>query len=53
MQACARAIGLLSRVHLSLVLTRLEAMTLSELNRRPSRLLGLMKDPRADLEVGL
>uniref|UniRef100_A0A1B6KA60 Maestro heat-like repeat-containing protein family member 1 n=1 Tax=Graphocephala atropunctata TaxID=36148 RepID=A0A1B6KA60_9HEMI len=50
-KACARAVGLLSRVHLNLVLTRLESLTNSELNRRSSRLLGLMKDPRADLEV--
>ncbi|XP_046676920.1 maestro heat-like repeat-containing protein family member 1 isoform X2 [Homalodisca vitripennis] len=50
-KACARAVGLLSRIHLNVVLTRLESLTHSELNRRSSRLLGLMKDTRADLEV--
>ncbi|XP_054283514.1 maestro heat-like repeat-containing protein family member 1 [Macrosteles quadrilineatus] len=50
-KACARGVGLLSRVHLSLVLSRLDSVSQSELNRRSSRLLGLMKDTRADLEV--
>jgi len=50
-KACARGVGLLSRVHLSLVLSRLDSVAQSELNRRSSRLLGLMKDPRADMEV--
>lgn len=50
-QACARAVGLLSRVHLDIILERLESLANSELNRRSSRLLGLMKDARTDGEI--
>lgn len=50
-QACARGVGMMAKVHLNLVLTRLDQVTHTELSRRPSRLLGLMKDPRVDFEV--
>uniref|UniRef100_A0A1B6DAP1 Maestro heat-like repeat-containing protein family member 1 n=1 Tax=Clastoptera arizonana TaxID=38151 RepID=A0A1B6DAP1_9HEMI len=50
-KACADAIGILSRVHLDLVSSRLESLRQSELSRRSSRLLGLIKDNRLDSEV--
>ncbi|XP_073987076.1 maestro heat like repeat family protein c11.1 isoform X1 [Rhodnius prolixus] len=48
---CARAVGILSTAHLDMVLARLEAIAQSELNKRNSRLLGLMKDSKADAEM--
>ncbi|XP_039279255.1 maestro heat-like repeat-containing protein family member 1 isoform X2 [Nilaparvata lugens] len=50
-KACAQATGIVSRVHLELVLARLESLAASELNKRSSRLLGLMKDARTDAQV--
>lgn len=40
--------GILSRRHAPLVLERLRVHAKEELNRRPSRLLGLMKDTRQE-----
>ncbi|KAK9509950.1 hypothetical protein O3M35_004832 [Rhynocoris fuscipes] len=48
---CARAVGILSTAHLDMVLARLESIAQSELNKRNSRLLGLMKDSKADAEM--
>lgn len=48
---CARAIGILSSAHLDMVLGRLETIAQTELNRRNSRLLGLMKDTKVDAEI--
>ncbi|XP_075211694.1 maestro heat like repeat family protein c11.1 isoform X2 [Lycorma delicatula] len=50
-KACARATGIMSRKHLNLILSRLDALSHSELNRRSSRLLGFMKDNRTDAEI--
>ncbi|RZF41045.1 hypothetical protein LSTR_LSTR002677 [Laodelphax striatellus] len=50
-KACAQATGIVSRVHLDLVLSRLESLAQSELNKRSSRLLGLMKDTRTDAQI--
>ncbi|KAL1124144.1 hypothetical protein AAG570_001914, partial [Ranatra chinensis] len=50
-KACARAVGILSTAHLDLVLGRLETIAQTELSRRNSRLLGLMKDSKAEAEM--
>ncbi|CAB0004688.1 unnamed protein product, partial [Nesidiocoris tenuis] len=47
---CARAVGILATAHLDMVLNRLENIAQTELNKRNSRLLGLMKDSRAEAE---
>lgn len=50
-KACARATGIMSRKHLNLILSRLDSLAQTELNRQSSRLLGLMKNTKADAEV--
>lgn len=50
-KVCARAVGILSSAHLEMVLGRLETIAQTELNRRNSRLLGLMKDLKVEAEI--
>ncbi|XP_014251764.1 maestro heat-like repeat-containing protein family member 1 isoform X2 [Cimex lectularius] len=51
MKECARAIGILSSAHLDMVLTKLDTIAQTELNRRNSRLWNLMKDSKAEAET--
>lgn len=43
--------GIVARSHLSLVLSRLDTLVKSELNRKSSRLLGLLRDTRQETEI--
>uniref|UniRef100_A0A0K8STS1 HEAT repeat-containing protein 7A n=1 Tax=Lygus hesperus TaxID=30085 RepID=A0A0K8STS1_LYGHE len=51
LKECARAVGILATAHLDMVLSRLDGIAQTELNRRNSRLLGLMKDSKAEAEM--
>uniref|UniRef100_A0A8D8WXD3 Maestro heat-like repeat-containing protein family member 1 n=2 Tax=Cacopsylla melanoneura TaxID=428564 RepID=A0A8D8WXD3_9HEMI len=50
-QTCAKAVGIVARSHLSLVLSRLDTLVKSELTRKSSRLLGLLRDTRQENEI--
>ncbi|XP_026678884.1 protein SHOOT GRAVITROPISM 6-like [Diaphorina citri] len=50
-QSCAKAVGIVASKHLTLVLSRLDALVKSELTRKSSRLLGLLRDTRQEMEI--
>jgi hypothetical protein len=44
-------VGIVASKHLTLVLSRLDALVKSELTRKSSRLLGLLRDTRQEMEI--
>lgn len=50
-KTCAKAVGIVARKHLDLVLSRLDTLVKAELTRKSSRLLGLLRDTKQEVEI--